>query len=375
MDRYYAGENTGSLVREFHLIASPGNLARLFPPLVLENIRCLHCNEAMIQMRPSRTAVQRGEEASAPYCPACGHVNDSNCPCLRCEAIRKEIERKAESEFRGMLMAARREERREPVGLADLSLAEAIDLITLMRVGGEEDSDHIEQIDRHGLALCCQPRLTQSVVYSLYERGYIDIAPDSPSNSLIVEEGGDLTLVLPYARWQLRLGNNEEENLQIIESLEACVGDMSSWPDHWTKGAIEVWRDLALDELLAYLEQCLHDHHLESRFGAKTKRVLLDLLDQFSIYKIYNFIWGSVKDAVSYQVRTGCYKRQAANSIVGRCQGRAERAFAEEWEIKDYRRNPRIERSCRVEYFANVVTTLGERFYSERPTSGLVSGK
>ena len=96
------------------------------------------------------------------------------------------------------------------------------------------------------------------------------------------------------------------------------------------------------------------------------------MLEDFSIFQIYNFIWVSVTNAVAYQVRTGIGRRHTANLIPGSCQKRAEKAKCEDWVIKEYRRDVSVPMSTRVSLFSNVITDLGDGFFTTIPCKELI---
>ncbi len=135
---------------------------------------------------------------------------------------------------------------------------------------------------------------------------------------------------------------------------------------------LPLWLEFALEEVFLYLTLRLREHQLEPRVGEKTKRVFTDLLNDFSISQIYNFIWGSVTSTVAYQVRKGLNRRHTANLIPGSCQNRAEKAKCENWVIKEYRRDVSVPMSTRVSLFSNVATELGDSFFIRVPDEGQI---
>jgi hypothetical protein len=114
----------------------------------------------------------------------------------------------------------------------------------------------------------------------------------------------------------------------------------------------------------------LAEHKFAPRIGEKTKKVFLSLLEYFPISKIYNLIWVSVTNAAAYQVRSGISRQQAANTVIGNCQKRAEKALNEQWQIKSYKKDFQIPESTRVSLFSDVLTDLGDRFYNEITLEG-----
>ena len=197
----------------------------------------------------------------------------------------------------------------------------------------------------------------------------VDLSFANAPGQITADADGRLESHWDEVRLQLQLGRDTEESITVLRNIEARLGRRSAWPDHWKDEALPLWYELALDEVLAYLAMRLRDHHYEPRFGEKTVQVFRCLLERYSVYEIFNFIWSGVRDAASYQVRHGVSRRQAANAVIGNCQRRAERAMAEGWVVKPYRRDPRVPQSECTSLYANVVMRLGERFLSQPPST------
>ena len=72
--------------------------------------------------------------------------------------------------------------------------------------------------------------------------------------------------------------------------------------------------------------------------GDKTIAVINELLDSFSVSQIYSIIYRAITNATRYYQEGGVSKKQAANSVVSRCQGFGERALIDGWELARYKR-------------------------------------
>ncbi|HEY9018600.1 hypothetical protein [Thiomicrospira sp.] len=285
--------------------------------------------------------------------------------------MRRDNEKLLKHEYHKLLEQVCRVSRENAVQIGELSLWNAVHLSALARVALDENTDQISPLYLHDNYLCCKQDRAESAILKLYSDELIDISSRSDPSAFNINGNGEIEFYIDIVRWKLTIGRSSDENITILQELEKLLCNKDMWPSQWKSQVTDLWLELALDEVLAYLEICLLDHHLEARFGEKTTRVFLNILERFPINKVYNFIWGSVKDAVAYQVRTGVPDRQAANSVVGICQNRAERALTEGWEVKSYRRNYRIPQSVRTSYFSNVVTSLGEDFFAQIPGSSL----
>ncbi|WP_331756361.1 hypothetical protein OHA04_45575 (plasmid) [Streptomyces sp. NBC_01590] len=108
------------------------------------------------------------------------------------------------------------------------------------------------------------------------------------------------------------------------------------WPSEWHGQWRDLWDELALSYASTYLDMKLGEHHLEMKQGDGTRAALADALATFSVGQVFNFIYRATKDSAAYYQRGGVNKRQAANSTVGRISAAADRARANEWEIKSF---------------------------------------
>jgi len=108
--------------------------------------------------------------------------------------------------------------------------------------------------------------------------------------------------------------------------------------------------------------------------GEKTRHVVANAINDFSIGQVYSFIWRASKDAAAFYVRERVTKTHAANTVVGAIERSAERAVANGWDVKDYRRDRRVPETPLVQVFA-ASTGLGERYWSEVPGAELRSAQ
>lgn len=369
ISRYYSGERVATLIEAYALNVPPGKITTLFPPVVLEDLNCPHCRIPMLRDPPARSALKSGQGLAPPFCRTCGHRDLPNCQCIGCETIRAQRKREAEEANHSVIERLRRSPRHPCVGIDDLSLRDAVHLVALARVGRREDSDQIDALSEHPMALRCTTRASETVVRELYELGALDLSFANAPGVISADGLRRMQIDWSVVRFQFRLGSDVEENIDALHRVEERLRNRSLWLDRWRREILSLWYELALDELLAYLGMRMVEHHFEPRFGAKTTQVLGTLLEQYSVYEIFNFLWAAVRDAAAYQVRHHTSRRQAANAVIGICQRRAERALAEGWTVKPFRRDPKVPQSECTSLFANVVTRIGERFLAVPPSS------
>lgn len=368
MARYYSGENIALLIKEFRLVIAPNAIHSLFPNRLLEEMPCPFCGTVMEQPLPSRSALRNGSSFPSPYCSWCGHEERDACQCAGCCARQRSLLVQA-LEQRRVSIRRREGQGRQNASLQSASLRDVVDVVALCRAGRYENTDNISALIDQVLPLCCTSDWQADVALRLHDLGYIDVGDLSIGIDWqpLEEVDGHLDLDIDLIPWKLSLGKSCTENIEILSSYEQTLRCASQWNVGWETELQSLWHECALDEVLAYFSARLHQHGFVPRIGDKTRQVFSEILDHFSVYEAYNFVWAAVKNAAAYKLRTNVSGRHAANTIVGYCQQRAERAVAEKWSIKPYRRDPSIPVSVRSSLFANVVTKLGERFYSDSP--------
>lgn len=87
---------------------------------------------------------------------------------------------------------------------------------------------------------------------------------------------------------------------------------------------------------------------------------LASVLQNFSVAQVYNFIWRAGRDAAAFYQRGGVTRSHAANTVIGTIQRNADRARAEEWDVKPYRRDRRAPRSMVSEVLFDTALQVGE---------------
>lgn len=368
MARYYAGENVGALIREFKLPITASQLIKIFPPAPLPENTCPYCDTPMLLPRLSRTALQRAGELPVPYCASCGHREGSDCRCTACLRVRAEAELAQQTEIRNRVAQALLPPRSSPIRPKDLSLWQALALVALARAGRHEYGVRICSAQSQGVPFAPTLSLSTKLLQSLYEAELIDLSLDSPVESYDCSDEHAVRYDPYTVSWELRLGRTPTETLESLSSLESALANDALWPSRWSPGLYDVWTFIALHECLSYLEIRLHEHGFEFRAGQKTEHTFVAILKNFAIAQVYNMLWCAVRDASAFYLRGGIPKRRAANTIVGNCQRRAERAIAEGWIVKPYRRDYRCPESILTSVFANVATSIGsEQFMTTVP--------
>jgi hypothetical protein len=166
--------------------------------------------------------------------------------------------------------------------------------------------------------------------------------------------------------WVLPRGGNGVSAQQFIADTEDLL-KTEEWPAGWCEEAYILWKRIALEECLQYLEMVLEEHKLPFNPGEKTNLMFSHVLEKYSVAQAYNFIWRAAKDAAAFYQRGGVNKQHAANTVVGAIQRQAERALSEGWEVKAYHRDFRCPQSMISQVLFNTSLQIGDIGFTQPP--------
>lgn len=104
----------------------------------------------------------------------------------------------------------------------------------------------------------------------------------------------------------------------------------------------DFWKELLLEDALDYLKYRYEQVNLAAGAGRnpglKTKGLLKELLEKFTLGQVYYFIYSGTKDAAAYYQTERVPKAQAANSAITTMERRAQKAEQYNWDISEYDR-------------------------------------
>jgi hypothetical protein len=264
--------------------------------------------------------------------------------CLEKEADRKAALAEAEREEKRKVIQATYDVKLQPVDPHDLTFEQAVYLLALIRAGAYEDFTAIRPLDLFDTPLSPDGALNTEIMKQLYQGRLIDVHPKSLPDAFFPLIDGKIDRFYIYKVawvWRPTVDDpDKKEPWRLAADIEAIFRS-GNWPSDWIDEGqyADLWKKVALQECLVYLKHSMNEHHFDFNTGEKTNQTILSLLDDFSVGQVWNFIWRAAKDAAAYYQRGEVPKRQAANSVVGNIQRSAERAIAEGWEVKSYKRN------------------------------------
>jgi hypothetical protein len=225
-----------------------------------------------------------------------------------------------------------------------LSFDDAVFLLALIRAGGSEDLSFITPHAALALPLSPTSAFDRRILDQLYLRRILAIHPGSSPDSVVSGDAGPFTTFYPFkVHWTLPLPIGPSP-ARYLEDLEAVLMS-TDWPESWDEEARELHRAVAFEECIEYLRLSLEEHGFDSQPGEKLSLVIRSALRHFSIGQVYNFIWRAARDAAAFYVREQTSKSHARNIVPGSIQRAVERALAEGWTVKPYRRDRRAPES------------------------------
>lgn len=368
MARYYNNEKTHALVREYQIDCVPSQLCSLFPPETLADEPCPYCDVPMVRKRQSRSSLRY--RRPDPFCPACGHRGiGPYCGCANCVAEKRLVEAMLREEVAQKIRAYCQETRFASLGqptAKDLDLRMAVALLALSRTclfldeANEDESVPpllvIEALAHATIPLAPQGELADRLLTELMSQGLISISERSAADAFTFERGQLLSFFPSKVRWLLTV----EDPRSLLDEISLMAEDAAEWPEHWLMTVKDLWLEIALEECREFFRRAAEQRKLPEAGKTSTETMLKGLLQHFSVAQCYRVIWMGALKASDFLVRKGCTRQHAANYMIGECQRWADRARAEGWEVKPFKRNFDLPRSSISHVFFDLFLKIGE---------------
>jgi hypothetical protein len=273
------------------------------------------------------------------------------------EEAARQVREAAEVEARKKIREIYNLSERQPIDIQSLSLADAIYLISIMRGGAIEDLTRIMPVAMFEQPLSADHEFSTEIISYLYDNRLIYVHPESVVEAFKKDDIGTFYIYrVDYAPPISKTSPNNPKALLI--ELHNLID--RGWAEEWCQEALQIWKKIALSECKEYLLYVLKEHNFEFSPGEKTTQHLEFALEHYSTGQVYNMIWRAAKDAAAYYLRGGVPRQQAANSAISAIQRYTERALAENWDLKPYRRNYKTPQAIVSEVFYNLALRLGE---------------
>lgn len=370
INRYYSNEKAKSLVEEYKIEINPSKLYTLFPPIIYEDKLCIYCGKPMLIKRPSKSSCGYGRNNA--YCINCGHEDSHFCNCSYCREKIKLEEIKLEEEQKKIVQDKRNLindtydlNKYKPVRIEDLGFREKVFLGALLRTALTEDMKIIKPLEVAERKLAPTLNYTKEILITLLSKDVIVVSPDSKIEAFVdssSEKEFPQTYYINKVIYIL--------NIEIKEAYEEEIATLinpKEMNEESKSEALEIWKEIALEECLEYLNYQMDKVKFDFNPGEKTIAVFKDLLEHFSVAQIYGIIYRCIANSTKYYQETNIGRKQAANSVVGACQRYGERALVEKWDLIKYHRAYDIPQSMIGEFFLNRVTRIGDLGFEMSP--------
>lgn len=373
--RYYINEPIHALLGEYHIDCLPNQLHGLFPAEILDDQQCRYCDVPMVRQRPSRSSLKYRELNSA--CPQCGHLEGKRpCHCEHCVAAErryKQILREAkEKKILAFCQTTWPTDAHQPAA-KDLDLRTAVALLALARAClfvEEEVSDEylppylaLEPLADASTPFAPQGDLAYRLLEDLQAQGLIGLSELSTPDAFSFEHGELRSYSPSKVRWAMTVADPQH----LLVEISLVAEDATEWPSHWPIDVKDLWLEIALAECREFFRYSATERGLPEAGEKSTETLLKSLLQHFSVAQCCRIIWTGAQRAADFLVRKGCTRKHAVNYMIGECQRWADRARAEKWEVKPFKRNFNLPRSSISHVFFDVFLKLGEAGFDAVP--------
>lgn len=372
--RYYNNEKVQTLVCEYQIDCIPSKFHLVLPPETLGDHKCRYCDVPLVRERLSRSSLRYRELEGS--CPRCGHyVGTRPCRCEHCledKRLLEQIVRETKEEkIRAFCRVARPASFHQPA-VEELDLRTAVGLLALARTCliSDERNDEcspssmtLESLANAAIPWVPRGDLSYQLLDLLSGQGLIAISELSSVDAFGFEEG-DLREYYPSKiRWMLTVEDPE----RLLFEISRLADRAPSWPNHWGGAIKALWLEISFAECKEYFRYSAEERGLPVAGEKSTDAMLKNLLEHFSVGQCYRILWAGAQRASDFLVRTRCTRKHAANYMIGECQRWGDRARAEKWEVKPFRRNFNLPRSAISYVFFDVFLQIGEAGFDSVP--------
>ena len=319
---------------------------------------CDYCeSENLVSPMVSRNSYS----SPKPRCPRCNHQDSSSCSCLNCKKRILEQKELIYHRKREAIESFYLVEHRSPPTINELSFKDAVYALSLIRHSLSEDLNYAEPFSEKSPSFSPTFGLTNEVVKHLYSKAFIAICPQSNVDAFDYDEDLETTEAYYPTRvlWRFLPNYTKDEKKQFIQELEELVnGDEQ--PEFWREHHNEVWMNIAKNECIEYLIYSANARGLKlESIGDKTHSVLEVILKDYSIGQVFNLIFTAARDTNDFAVRENIPRFQARNMLIGSIQRKADKAIAEDWTIRNSRRDFNCPQSVVSSTFFDTFLKLG----------------
>ncbi len=363
MNRYYSGEATSTLLKEYQLSIPASQLYKFFPPEIFPDEMCDYCPVALVRDRLPRSASPWLHKKNRKYCIFCHHVqNDPNCRCTNCVQKEARLKEKQRQEIEAWYSKDR-----TPVDFSDLSFEQKVFLGALCRGLCDESLFQIKPLVGANVRLTPSKDLSMQLYLSLRNSGIITISPTTPIEAFDVNDESfpsPESSIINMVTYNLNLHFAPDK-----QGLFNQILNPTYYSEQHKNEALRLWKKIAVGECIEYLIYQLHEIRFDFTPGEKTVQTFELLLNDFSVSQIYGIIWKEVKHASALYLARKLTKIHAANSVISGCARYGERAKVNGWNLTEYNRPYDLPQSELSAFFFYKVLGIGEKGFKTPPSN------
>lgn len=357
MTRYYAGEKTTDLIKEYDIKTTPGALYTHFPPKVAKN-KCVYCDLHLETKWPSKSGSYKPE----PSCPKCGHSEVKACNCKNCREKKEILNMQNNQSKREKIEQVYAINYENLLDSDQLPLLEQVYLAALLRVGVSEDLSTILPVEAYINQLAPTRELSDEIVMSLANKKIINVHPSSPLSGFKdgVENYPNIYFIHHVCYY-----------VNVDAPVEFLMNPLRSTFQQDPDFCYRLWRLVALEESKQYLLYRMQKVNFPFKIGEKTIAVLEDLLNHFSVGQIQSLIYRAVGNATRYYQENRISKQQAANTVVSSLQKMGEKALASNWDLNSFKRNYDLPQTSISQVVFDRILEIGNKGFDICPSKDI----
>ena len=357
MSRYYAGERVESLLREFAISCRDTQLFQTFTAEVLD-LPCPHCESPLRRRWPSRTAAV----PQTAYCSNCGHQQSPRCHCTGCRILAHEQDRARRERIQEIIDAyctSVNGPTVSPASLEDVSPVLMTVLLALVRTADADLHGRFSAVAGANPPFAPTDNIAIAFLRLLHGAGLIWLDPSSSPEAFEVEQERVVDVRWLHASWSIPSSETDD----LLTRLEYRAID-DSLPSSWLNEARRLHIIIAAAECRNYFDRRLKERGLPPVRTGKVEAMIYSLLINHSVSQAFGIIWRGAQEAADFLLRNRVPLPHASNFAIGACQRYAEKANAEGWKLRDYRRPIDEPRSMVSHVLHDLILKVGERgFY------------
>ncbi|WP_299496080.1 hypothetical protein [uncultured Shewanella sp.] len=352
--KYLDGEKNSVLVSDYKININPNKLIKILPPRILDDALCPYCDIPMYTKRRSKSA--SSWDILPIECHDCNHkifpeklgYRSQQCGCEECVIVRRQQKLEAEKEKRETIRELYDIDDREPIDYSELTFFNKLVLLTLFRMQTDEDFEYILSLDDPSRTESLSPTEEMDIecLKELFSCSVVIIDPESRVEAFVEDEEFK-SFYITRTRWIPNITFDGIERANLSKVYKEIYQEIKSGiQSQWEKEIFKTLFRIAREEVLQYVHVRADELNVNFSAENKTREVVNQLLQQFSVSEIYYFVKKSVENAhIYYSKGYANNKKHAANTIPNKILSLGERAIDEGWNTYKYSRDSRAPRS------------------------------